>query len=192
MQLAQAVLMDIAGLTHTGQLLSDGPYVVTRDEAAFLADDAYTDCICRMASSPCFPFAVGDVVAAFRRAEQFYATVPAARPHHVLPPQYGHGSRLVLQVLVLAKRMAQFNRRFAGMAFHLSDAELTVLLHSGDLILFEAAAHVRLVFQSALFREVMATYVMFRSQKRKDRTGYLSQMARLAGLSMPRRVRGLA
>jgi hypothetical protein len=191
MNLAIAAFTDISGLKQSGQLTSDGPYALSDDEATFIADLAYQPIIRRIAASPCFPFEIGELFRALRKAERFYSVDPAERPRYQQLPQYAHSGRLMVQVVTMAKRMAETDPSYARLAFGLSDSEIEALLDAGDLTLFEAAGHIRLVFRSAKFSDVMSTSVTFVAQKRKDRTQFLTHMARLAGLSVAQRIRGL-
>ncbi|KZC27384.1 hypothetical protein [Rhodanobacter denitrificans] len=182
------MLDELIGLRRSRQLTDDGPFRVCDDDAAFLADEGYSDAVRRIAGGLRFPFALTELIPALRKGERLVMAAPEARPRNGSGP-YGRSLMFMAQALLLAKRMAMTNRIYCRMAFDLTDAEMDALVDAHDLGLMEAANYVRAEFRSGHYRDVMLKYATFRNQPSKDKHGILSLAARIVGLGTARRPR---
>ncbi|MEY2117106.1 hypothetical protein [Rhodanobacter sp. FW106-PBR-R2A-1-13] len=186
--LATGLLDELIGLRRSRQLSTDGPFRLTDDDAAFLADEGYSDAVRRIAGGLRFPFIVVDLIPALRKGERLVVSAPEARPRDG-HGQYSRTVTLMVQALMLAKRMSLANRTYCKMCFDLSDAEIDALLDAHDLAIIEAASYVKAEFRAGHFRDVMLKYAAFRRQPSKDKHGMLSLAARIVGLGVARRPR---
>jgi len=152
---------------------------------AFMDPSRHT-CITRLASSPRFPWQLTNIRGGLRRAELWLHADPVERLSSRSGDQYSSTRALVQQALILARKMVLVSPRYGELAFGLSALEISDLADAADAGMVEASAHIRLVFRTQAYRDVLRTYAAISGQPAKDSQGLLGQIARMSGLSAPK------